>query len=263
MNIFDKIIEVKNSGKPAVLATVVEVTGSGPGNPGDRILIQKDGILFGTIGGGAVEKIIIDEAQNLFDKSETSLHKYCLEDIGMACGGSMTIFLEPLMCTPSLIIFGAGHIGAHLCQIGKLLGFTVTVVDNRAEFACKEKLPWADRIIARDYQNSFDELELSENTYAVILTHRHIHDYEVLFHCAGNPFRYLGMIGSKTKVAKAFQQLRDSGISETVIKQIHSPIGLNIGANTPAEISMSIAAELVAIRSKTPVPDMKDISLIS
>ncbi len=263
MNVFDKIIEVKNSGKPAVLATVVEVTGSGPGNPGDRILIQKDGILFGTIGGGAVEKIIIDEAQNLFDKSETRLRKYCLEDIGMACGGSMTIFLEPLMSTPSLIIFGAGHIGAHLCQIGKLLGFTVTVVDNRAEFACKEKLPWADRIIAGDYQNSFDELELSENTYAVILTHRHTHDYEVLFHCAGNPFRYLGMIGSKTKVAKAFQQLRDSGISETVIKQIHSPIGLNIGANSPAEISMSIAAELVAIRSKTPVPDMKDISLIS
>jgi xanthine dehydrogenase accessory factor len=263
MNIFDKIIEVKNSGKPAMLATVVEVIGSGPGNPGDRILIQKDGMLFGTIGGGAIEKKIIDEAQNLFNKSDTSLHKYCLEDIGMACGGSMTIFLEPLRCTPSLIIFGAGHIGAHLCQLGKLLGFTVTVVDNRPEFACKEKLPWADRIIAGDYQSSFDGLELSENTYAVILTHRHIHDYEILFHCAGSPFRYLGMIGSKSKVAKAFQQLRDSGISENVIKQIRSPIGINIGANTPAEISMSIAAELVAIRSGTSVPGMNDISLIS
>jgi xanthine dehydrogenase accessory factor len=263
MNIFDKIIEVKNSNKPAMLATVVEVTGSGPGNPGDRILIQKDGMLFGTIGGGAIEKKIIDEAQSLFDKSETSLHKYCLEDIGMACGGSMTIFLEHLMRTPSLVIFGAGHIGSHLCQLGKLLGFTVTIVDNRPEFACKEKLPWADKIIAEDYKRSFDELELSENTYAVILTHRHIHDYEILFHCAGNPFRYLGMIGSKSKVAKAFQQLRDFGISETVIEQIHSPIGLNIGANTPTEISMSIAAELVAIRSGTQVPGMNDISLIS
>ncbi len=263
MNIFDKIIEVKNSGKAAVLATVVDVAGSGPGNPGDRILIQKDGILFGTIGGGAIEKKIVDEAQDLFDKSQTRLHKYCLEDLGMACGGSMTIFLESLMSTPSLIIFGAGHIGSHLCQFGKLLGFTVTVVDNRPEFACKEKLPWADRIIARDYKRSFDEIEFSENTYVVILTHRHIHDYEILFHCAGKPFCYLGMIGSKSKVAKAFQQLRDSDISETVIKQIHSPIGLNIGANSPVEISMSIAAELVAIRSKTPVPGMNDISLIS
>jgi xanthine dehydrogenase accessory factor len=167
----------------------------------------------------------------------------------MVCGGGMSVFLEPLLPAPKLIIFGAGHIGSALSQIGTLLDFNVTVIDSRPEFANAERLPWADTIVAENYQQAIDALSLTDNVYVVILTHKHVHDFEVLEQLIHKSFRYLGMIGSKTKVAKAFQQLRDKGIDEGIIKKIHSPIGISIGANTPAEIAISIAAELVAVRS--------------
>jgi xanthine dehydrogenase accessory factor len=138
-----------------------------------------------------------------------------------------------------------------------MLDFSVVVVDNRPEFANRERLPWADTVIAEDYQSALKKILPLDNAYVIILTHKHVHDFEVLEQCVQNPFHYLGMIGSKTKVAKAFQQLREKGIDETVIQRIHAPIGVDIGANTPAEIALSIAAELVAVRSGTPIPGMQ------
>ena len=156
-----------------------------------------------------------------------------------------------------MIIFGAGHIGAALSKIGKMLGFKTTVVDNRPEFADKEKLPWADRIMATDYPKALQDCVLSDTTYLVILTHRHLHDFEVLEYCAQQPFCYLAMIGSRTKVAKAFQQLREKGIDDQTLERIHAPIGINIGAKTPEEIAVAIAAELVAARSHTEITGLR------
>jgi xanthine dehydrogenase accessory factor len=213
------------------------------------MLVKKDGSTVGTIGGGAVEKKVLDEAMAMMSTATPKLVKYELKDIGMACGGGMSVFLEPLLPAPQLIIFGAGHIGSAISQIGKMLDFNVTVVDNRPDFANIERLPWADAVIAEDYLKALGGLSYSDSTYMIIVTHKHAHDFEVLEQLIHKPFCYLGMIGSRTKVAKAFQQLRDRGISEEIIKKIHSPIGINIGANTPAEIAISIAAELVAVRS--------------
>ena len=168
----------------------------------------------------------------------------------------MSVFLEPLLPAAQLIIFGAGHIGNVLSRIGKMLDFNVTVVDNRPEFADRALLPWADSVIAEDYQKAIDALTLTDNTCLVILTHKHGHDFEVLEQVLHKPFHYLGMIGSRTKVARAFQQLRDNGVDETIIQKIHSPIGIDIGANTPAEIAISIAAELVAVRSGKDVSNL-------
>ena len=249
MDIFEEIVAAKKSNVPVVLATVIESLGSAPREEGARMLVKKDGSIVGTIGGGAIEKKIIDEALMLMNAPAPKLVRYELKDIGMACGGGMSVFLEPLRQPPQLIIFGAGHIGSALSQIGKLLDFTVTVVDNRPEFASPERLPFAATVIAEDYQKALDSLTFSDTTYAVILTHKHAHDFEILEQLIHKQFRYLGMIGSRTKVAKAFQQLRDKGIGENIIQQIHSPVGISIGANTPAEIAISIAAELVAVRS--------------
>jgi len=257
MDIFDEIISVKNEGIPVVLATVVEVSGSAPGTPCDKMLIKADNSIVGTIGGGAIEKKIIDEAMTLMAGAEPKLLRYNLEEVGMSCGGAMSIFLEPLIQAPDLIIFGAGHIGSALSRIGKMLEFTVTVVDNRPEFASKERLPQTNRVMALDYHNALKELVFSDKTFLVILTHRHVHDFEILQYCVKQPFRYLGMIGSRNKVAKCFQQLRDKGIDEGTLKKIHAPIGIDIGANKPAEIALSIAAELVAVRSGTEVSGMK------
>jgi xanthine dehydrogenase accessory factor len=249
MDIFEEIVTAKKSNQPVVLATVIESIGSAPREEGARMLIKKDGSTVGTIGGGAIEKKILDEALTLMNAAAPKLVKYELKDIGMSCGGGMSVFLEPLLPAPQLIIFGAGHIGNALSQIGKLLDFSVTVVDNRPEFANAERIPWADTIIADEYQKSLESLSYSDNTYMIIVTHKHAHDFEILEQLLHQQFRYLGMIGSRTKVAKAFQQLRDKGVSEDIIKKIYSPVGISIGANTPAEIAVSIAAELVAVRS--------------
>ena len=257
MDIFEEIVAIKNAGTPAVLATVIESLGSSPGKPGARMLIKADGSIAGTIGGGAIEKKIIEEAINLMKGTESKFLHYKLEELGMSCGGDMSVFLEPLEHAPELIIFGAGHIGTALSDIGKMLGFTTTVVDNRPEFANKERLPLADRVIANDYQKALQNLSFSDSTYIVILTHRHAHDFEILDYCAKQAFYYLGMIGSRKKVTKVFQQLKEKGTDEDTIKRIHAPIGIEIGAEKPEEIAVSIAAELVAIRSGTEIPSLK------
>jgi xanthine dehydrogenase accessory factor len=253
MDIFEEIVAAKKANIPVVLATVIESLGSAPREEGARMLIRADGSIVGTIGGGAIEKKIIDEAVTLMHASSPQLVKYELKDIGMSCGGGMSVFLEPLLPAPQLIIFGAGHIGSILSQIGKLLDFSVTVVDNRPEFASRELLASADTVIAENYQQAIAALTITDNTYMVILTHKHAHDFEVLEQVIHKPFRYLGMIGSKTKVAQVFQQLRDKGVSEDIIKKIRSPIGISIGAHTPGEIAISIAAEMVAIRNNADV----------
>ena len=130
-----------------------------------------------------------------------------------------------------------------------MLEFSVTVVDNRPEFANAERLPWADTIIAEEYAAAIEKVAFNDRTYVVILTHKHTHDYEVLEMCLNKKYRYLGMIGSKAKVAKVLQQLRDKGVAEDIIAQIHSPVGIKIGANTPAEIAISILAEIIQVRS--------------
>ena len=251
MDIFEEIALVKKSGIKAMLATVIESIGSAPGKPGARMIVKEDGSTAGTIGGGAVEKKITEVALECIEGAETKVIKYKLEDLGMACGGGMSIFLEPLLSAPDLIIFGAGHIGSALSRVGSLLGFATTVVDSREEFANRERLPWADRILAQDYQNALQQLSFTDNSYLVILTHRHANDFEILEYCIEKPFNYLGMIGSRKKVATAFQQLRDKGISEESIKRVHSPIGISIGAETPEEIAVAIAAQLIAVRSGT------------
>jgi xanthine dehydrogenase accessory factor len=249
MDIFEEIITAKKANAPVVLATVVESLGSAPREEGARMLVKKDGSTVGTIGGGAVEKKVLDEALSMMSAAAPKLVKYELKDIGMSCGGGMAVFLEPLRPAPQLIIFGAGHIGSALSQIGKMLDFNVTVIDNRPDFANAERLPWADSVIAVDYDKVLGDLSYSDETYMIIVTHKHAHDLEILEQLINKPFHYLGMIGSRTKVAKAFQQLRDQGVGEEVIQKIYSPIGISIGANTPAEIAISIAAELVAVRN--------------
>jgi xanthine dehydrogenase accessory factor len=213
------------------------------------MIVKSDGSTLGTIGGGAIEKRITEEALTMMQGRGTRLLTYELKEIGMVCGGGMSVFLEPLLDAHPLMIFGAGHIGAALSKITTMLGFTTTVVDNRPEFASEERLPWADRVIADDYQKALHDLSFSHTTFVVILTHRHAHDFEILEYCISQPFSYLGMIGSRTKVAKAFEQLRKKGVDEEAIKRIHAPIGITIGAESPEELAVAIAAQLVAVRS--------------
>jgi len=258
MDIYEEIIKAKSSSQPFVLATVVESLGSSPREAGAKMIIKSDGSTVGSIGGGAVEKTVMEEAKKLMGSAEPKLFQYNLsKDLGMQCGGKMSIFLEPFLTAAKLYIFGAGHIGTALTTLGDMLGFAVTVVDNRPEYANQQRLPLAQRVLADEYSNALNELTFDENTYIVIVTHGHAHDEEILRYCARQKFKYLGMIGSRNKVKKALDFLRQDGIPEDVIDNIHAPIGIDIGADTPAEIAVAIAAELVAVKTGTPVKRAK------
>ena len=250
MDVFEYIVEAKKKNQPLVMATVVESLGSAPREAGARMIVKKDGSTIGTVGGGPIEKIVTEEALKMMGSSSPKTIKHTLKDIGMACGGGMTLFLEPLNPVPQLFVFGAGHIGTVLSQIAKLMDFLVTVIDNRPEYADAEKLSWADAVIASDYIPAIEELNFTSSTYVVILTHKHAHDFEILEKCINQPHAYVGMIGSKKKVKTCLQGLREKGVTEKAIESIYSPVGIHIAANTPAEIAVSIAAELVNIRNK-------------
>lgn len=249
MDIFEEIAEAKKTNQPLVLATVVESIGSAPRGEGAKMLVRHDGTISGTIGGGAIEQIVVEQALEMMSGGKAKIIRHELKDIGMQCGGGMAVFIEPLIPAPRLVVFGAGHIGSCLAEMGKMLDFNITVVDNRPGFAVAERLPKADTLFEEDYLSAIDKISFDERTYTVILTHKHAFDFEVLEKCIQKKHAYLGMIGSRAKVAKIFEKLKDNGVSQDAIDAVHSPIGLSIGANTPAEIAVSILAEIIQVRS--------------
>jgi len=254
VEIYEHLIQLMKSGQSGILVTVTEVGGSVPRHVGSKMIVHSDGIIFGTIGGGKLEKEAIEEAKNLI-KLEGNLRKsYELtEDKGILCGGNVELLFESFGGLDQLIIFGAGHIGQALCPLAKQAGFQVVVVDNRSEFANSQRFPDASQIIADEYNKTFESLNFTDRTFIVIVTHGHQHDEEVLHNCIQKPFAYLGMIGSKNKVFTTFKRLKEKGISSELISKVHSPIGLKIGSETPFEISISILAEIIAIRQNVAV----------
>ncbi len=249
MDIFEKLVQARKENRSFVLATVIDVKGSTPRDIGAKMLIFQDGKTEGTIGGGAIEKKVVDESSVLFSTGKSQVVDYDLDDLNMQCGGKMSLFLEPVIANPSLLIFGAGHIGLSLATMADMLNFDVTVIDNRPEFANQERFPTARQILNKDYSQALTELSFDENSYIVIVTYKHLHDQEILEYCINQPFSYLGMIGSKTKVKQSFQKLAERGVSQERINRINSPVGLNINAQTPEEISIAILAEIIGIRN--------------
>ena len=249
-DLYSEISEARSSGRALILATVVEITGSAPRHLGAKMLIYADGSTSGTIGGGMLEKTVLAEAQKLFASPNAVLQRYNLdEELGMSCGGRVTVFLEPIVPAHPLYIFGAGHIGTVLTRLAIMLGFQVTVVDNRPEFADKSRLPEAHHVLCQEYLKALEQITFTKEHYIVIVTHGHEHDFEIVQACIKEPYRYLGMIGSRKKVHQTVKDLRNLGIPENDLARLHSPIGLDIGGETPEEIALSIAAELVAVRN--------------
>lgn len=249
MNIWQKLTEAQHQGRAAVLVTVVAVEGSAPREVGAKMLVYQDGSTDGTVGGGAVEKAAVELCGQVLQQRRPLLMEYDLGALGMSCGGRMKIFFEPYFAAPPLFIFGAGHIGKALAEIAHLLQFRITVVDDRPEFAVAERFPHAEAVLCCSYGDSFSRLEPTPDSYIVIVTYRHMHDQTILAHCAQQPFAYLGMIGSRTKVSQTIKTLKEQGISAEALARVHSPIGLKIGARTPEEIAVAVAAEMIAVRN--------------
>jgi xanthine dehydrogenase accessory factor len=240
------------AGEPAVLCTVVEARGSCPRGLAARMIVYADGAIRGSIGGGALEADVIRRCLGAGAPTEPVLVTVDLGSGAAACGGSVTILLEPLGAEPRLVIFGAGHIALELAAMARRLGLHTTVVDDRPDLCSAERFPGAARLLSFD-PASWSTLVLDRRTYAVVVTRDHALDLQVVRALIGRDMGYVGMIGSRRKVAAVQEALRADGVSQAALARLHAPIGLDIGAETPAEIAISILAEIVSTRrSRTP-----------
>lgn len=253
-DIFEKIIEIRERGIPAALCTVTAVKGSSPGKESFKMLVCQNGELIGTVGGGALENIVIEKAKEIiksekaheftFDLSEEGSHA-----TGMLCSGIINVFIEPIV-RHYAYIFGGGHVGLHLDKILTMVGFTTIIVDDREEFSNKIRFPQALECLAGEYTEVMPTISLKQPAYVVITTRGHSYDKDVLEWALQQETSYIGMIGSKSKIATTFSRLKEKGFSQEALNKVHSPIGLDIGAVSAEEIAVSIAAELIQAKRK-------------
>jgi len=236
--------------KPAVLCLVVETGGSTPRKSGSKMLVYSDGRIDGTIGGGNIEKELIAEALNALKTGENSLKTFQLsKDLEMQCGGKMTVYIEPLVCPPQLVIFGAGHISGALAKMAAIAGFSITVADDRKGIFES----WEQKnvsMVEKPFDEAIKSIDFNQNSYIVVCTYLHESDLKVVAGGLFLPHKYLGMIGSKRKIEKTATLLeKDFGFTKDQIQSIDMPIGIPIACETPEEIAVSILARLVDVRN--------------
>jgi xanthine dehydrogenase accessory factor len=252
MLILERIATLRREQRDAVLVTVTAARGSTPRKAGARMLVFADGSAEGTIGGGKVEHQVRGLCAEVLASREARAVSYDLgDDLGMSCGGSMSFFLEPILTDPPLIIFGCGHVGTALCRLAKTLGFSIVAVDDLVQNANPTRLPEATRIVNTYDPAGLADLPFGPETFVVIVTREHRYDQQLLELCLAHETRYVGVIGSRRKAETQRQRLMEKGLADAIAR-VHCPIGLDIGAETPEEIAVSIAAELIAVRRNGP-----------
>lgn len=234
------------------LVTVVRAQGSTPQRAGAKMLVYADGRTVGTIGGGCYENDAFWKAREAIASGKSSLQHYDLNDDfaqenGLICGGRMDVHIDPLSPTPPLYIVGAGHVGWHLARAAADAGFRLHVIDDREKFANAERFPGAE-VVVESIPEWLHRADIAPSAYVVVVTRGHQHDLDAMRALAARDLRYLGLIGSRAKVARIYDALLAEGMPPECLQRVHAPIGLEIGAITPAEIAISILAELIAVR---------------
>lgn len=257
MKVLAAAAEAMRQGQPCALVTVIGVDGSAPRASGARMLVGADGSLVGTVGGGTFEYRLVDEAlAAIAARAPRRVSVHLTRDLGMCCGGAMEAFIEPLQPQEQLVIYGAGHVGAATAGLAAGLGFSVTVVDDRDDWLTPQRFPTAIRTCA-DPLRVLESLPTGPLAYHLILTHSHALDQDLVERLLPKDLAWLGMIGSRSKVARFFLRLRAAGMDPALFPRLRAPVGLDLGAETPEEIAVSIAAELVRVRRRSvrpPVP---------
>jgi xanthine dehydrogenase accessory factor len=253
MNIYEEIVKLQRSGSRGAVATIVNSRGSIPSFQSAKMLIRDDGSIAGTIGGGCVEAEVWQAAREVISQEKPRTLSFDLNqdpkyDTGLVCGGTLEIFIEPVLPMPLLYIFGAGHVALELFKAARNSGFDCIVADDRDAYANTERFPNAFQVIAKDFNEALAEVTPSESSYIVICTRGHRDDMRVLRWAVQTPARYIGMVGSKRKAITVFRELTREGLDAALFDRVHSPVGLDIGAVTPEEIAVSIVAELIATR---------------
>lgn len=263
MDIYEEIVQLRQAGRRGAVATIVNVRGSVPSFETAKMLVRDDGSIAGTVGGGCVEAEVWQAAREVMESERPRTLTFNLNqnpkyDTGLVCGGTLDIFIEPVLPPASLYIFGAGHVALSLYKSAKTAGFDVNIVDDRESYANRDRFPEAKEVIAADFDQAMARITPNETSYIVIVTRGHHDDMRVLRWAVQTQARYIGMIGSKRKTISVFRELTQEGLAPELFERVHAPVGLDIGATTPEEIAVAITAELIAIRrhAERPLPHM-------
>ena len=253
MDVYEELLRLRNLGQKCALATIVDVRGSIPSYESAKLLVREDGSMTGTIGGGCVEAEVWNAAREVIETEKPkhlsfNLGQDAAYDNGLICGGQLDVFVEPVLPIPHAFIFGAGHISKSLSQVATLAGFATVVIDNREAFANRDRFPEAAEVHAEEYEEVFPKLVINESSYVIIVTRGHRDDMRVLKLAMATQARYISMIGSKRKVINVIRELEREGLPREAFERIHAPMGLDIGAISPEEIAISVAAEMIAVR---------------
>src|ERR1700684_1786312 len=253
MDIYEQIVQLRREGRRGAVATIVNVRGSIPSFRTAKMLVRDDGSIVGTIGGGCVEADVWQAAREVMESEKPRTLSFDLNqdpkyDTGLVCGGTLDVFIEPVLPPALLYVFGAGHVSVNLCKVAANAGFDLIVTDDRTSYATKERFPAARAVHALEFDEAIQKLDPNETSYIVIVTRGHRDDMRVLRWAVQTRARYIGMIGSKRKVIEIFKTFQREGVPAHLFDRVHAPVGLDIGAVTPEEIAVAITAELIAIR---------------
>jgi xanthine dehydrogenase accessory factor len=259
IDILKNAVQCLEEGKRLVLCTIIDKKGSGPRDIGGKMVIYENGEAFGTIGGGNLERALIEESLKALKEGKSRKVVFSLNagetrkevvETGLICGGEITIFLDVIEPKPRLFIVGAGHVALPLAKIAKITGFNITIVDDDVKLANKERFPMADEIVTGDFNEILNRISVGKLDFVIIAHGEPEHDYLALKQIVKKTPAYIGLLGSKKKAATLTNKLKEAGITDEKLKNLHAPVGLDIGAQTPEEIAVSIIAEIISSKRK-------------
>jgi xanthine dehydrogenase accessory factor len=250
--IFTELLAAKETGEPIALATIIRTRGSVPRHAGSKMLVYEDGRISGTIGGGEMEARVVQEAVSALKEGQPRIVPYSLVDPASGdpgvCGGEVEIFIDPYQPTVTIFVIGCGHVGRAVVKLAKWLGFRVVANDDRQELATPEQTPDADIYLPCSIEQALADFKVTNNTYIVVVTRNVVLDRQILPQLVDTRAPYIGIIGSQRRWEETKRLLREDGLNEEQIQSFHSPIGLELHAETPEEIALSIMAEIVMFR---------------
>lgn len=257
IDILEEFFKRVKHNESIALVTVVDTEGSSPGKTGSKMLVDLEGLIIGTIGGGILEAKVISLAKKALGNNQSQLFNFSLtkEEASLElekeaiCGGKIKVFIDVIKPRERIIIFGAGHIAIYLSKLANMIGFKVVIIDERDDFANRKRFPEAEQIIVLEPSKAVKKIGDFSSAYIVIVTRGHLKDEESLFSVICHPVKYIGMIGSKQKNETIFEHLKEKGVSREDLDKVFAPIGLDIGAKTPEEIAVSIISEVIGVRS--------------
>lgn len=262
MSIYESVVDLEKSGRAGVLCTIIDSRGSTPRHEGSKMLVYADGSFTGTVGGGEIESRVINEALDALKEGKIRVLHYKMVDPKAGdpgiCGGQVEVYLEPILPKPTILVVGAGHVGKALAHLAKWLDYRVVMSDDRPEFCNPESNPDADEFVVAAMADITKQFEITPYTAVVLTTRGSNVDVEGLPTLLESPAGYLGVIGSRRRWLTTTKGLLDKGIPAATLERVHSPIGLELQAETPEEIAVSIMAEIMAVRNGATAKIMKE-----